>query len=76
MVDKEQITKIVTEKIAPRLRSHGGDVEVVSVEDDGTVKVKLMGACQGCPGAMMTLKMVVEQMLRQSGADIKEVVAI
>ncbi len=76
MVDKELITKIVTEKIAPRLRSHGGSVEVVSVEEDGTVNVKLMGACQSCPGATMTLKMVVEQMLRQAGADIKEVVAV
>jgi Fe-S cluster biogenesis protein NfuA len=76
MVDKEQITQLVAEKVAPRLRAHGGDIQVVAVEDDGTVKVELKGACQGCPGAMMTLKMVVEQMLRQAGADIKEVVSV
>jgi Fe-S cluster biogenesis protein NfuA len=76
MADKAEIEKIITEKIAPRLKAHGGGVELVSVEEDGTVKVKLTGACHGCPGAMMTLRMVVEQMLRQSGADLKEVVAV
>lgn len=63
------------EKIRPFLQRDGGDVEFVSFED-GAVKVKLQGACSGCPGAQMTLKMVIEKMLKEEFPDVKEVVGV
>ncbi|MFH1382871.1 MAG: NifU family protein [Chloroflexota bacterium] len=63
------------EKIRPALAQDGGDVELVSV-DDGTVKVKLTGACGGCPMATMTLKMGIERILKTEIPEVKEVVAV
>ena len=51
--------------VRPALQGHGGDVELVSVEEDKTVKVRLQGACQGCPGAAMTMKMGIERILKE-----------
>ena len=66
----------VIESIRPMLQNDGGDIELVGVDADKTVKVRLQGACRGCPGARMTLKMGVERVLRQKISDIKEVVAV
>lgn len=66
----------VIESIRPMLQNDGGDIELVGVDADKTVKVRLQGACRGCPGARMTLKMGVERVLRQKLSDIKEVVAV
>lgn len=71
----EAKVKEVLEGIRPRLQADGGDIEFVAL-DEGTVKVRLKGACNGCPGAMMTLKMGVERILKESIPDIKEVVAV
>jgi Fe-S cluster biogenesis protein NfuA len=68
--------KDVIETIRPRLQADGGDIELVSVEEDMTVKVRLQGACRGCPGARMTLKMGVERVLKDQVPEVKEVVAI
>ena len=65
----------VLNKLRPSLMAHGGDVELVEV-DDGTVKVKLTGACGGCAMAMITLKMGIERTLKQEIPEVKEVVAI
>jgi len=64
----------VLDKIRPRLQADGGDVELVEVSD-GVVKVKLTGACGGCPMSTMTLKMGIERILKQEIPEIKEVVA-
>jgi len=61
-------------KIRPLLMRDGGDVELIEV-NDGTVKVKLTGACAGCPMSTMTLKMGIEKILKQEVPEIKEVVA-
>jgi Fe-S cluster biogenesis protein NfuA len=66
----------VIESIRPMLQNDGGDIELVGVDADKTVRVRLQGACKGCPGARMTLKMGVERVLRQKVSDIKEVVAV
>ncbi len=70
---KERIEKVL-DKIRPSLIRDGGNVELVDV-NDGTVKVKLTGACGGCPMATMTLKMGIERTLKEEIPEIKEVVA-
>jgi len=62
-------------KIRPALIADGGNVELVGV-DKGVVKVKLTGACGGCPMSQMTLKMGIERILKKEVPEIKEVVAI
>ncbi|MBA7579539.1 Fe/S biogenesis protein NfuA [subsurface metagenome] len=62
-------------KIRPSLNNHGGDVELVEV-NDGVVKVKLTGACGGCPMSTLTLKMGIEKILKQEIPEVKEVVAV
>ena len=65
----------VLDKIRPSLISDGGNVELVEV-NDGTVKLKLVGACAGCPMSTMTLKMGIERVLKQEIPEVKEVVAV
>lgn len=62
------------QKIRPHLQGDGGDVEFVS-EKDGVVRVKLTGACGGCPMATMTLKNVVEKMIKSDVPEVKSVEA-
>jgi len=62
--------------IRPRLQADGGDVELVDVDSEGIVSVRLAGACRGCPGATMTLKMGIERILRQQVPEIKSVEAV
>lgn len=72
----EQKVKDLIETVRPMLQGHGGDIEFVGVEEDNTVKVRLQGACSGCPGARMTLKQGVEQMMREKLPELKEIVAV
>jgi Fe-S cluster biogenesis protein NfuA len=69
---RENVEKVIDE-IRPMLQADGGDIELVDVSDDGIVKVRLRGACSGCPGAAMTLKMGVERMLKQKVPQVKAV---
>ena len=62
-------------EVQPYLQSHGGDVELVDIVD-GVVKVRLRGACSGCPGAAMTLKMGVEQVLKEKVPEVVRVEAV
>ncbi|HQK99212.1 MAG TPA: NifU family protein [Smithellaceae bacterium] len=72
---KEDVQKAI-EKVRPGLQADGGDVELVEVTDDGIVKVKLTGACHGCPMAQMTLKMGIEKIIKQQVPSVKEVVSV
>jgi Fe-S cluster biogenesis protein NfuA len=63
------------DKIRPVLERDGGNVELIEV-NDGTVKVKLVGACAGCPMSTMTLKNGIERILKQEIPEVKEVVAV
>jgi len=65
----------VLDQIKPALQADGGDVELVDVTD-GLVKLKLTGACSGCPMSAMTLKMGIKRALKQQIPEIKEVVAV
>ena len=71
----EKVEELI-QAIRPNLQAHGGDIEFISVEDDNTVKVRLQGACSGCPGARMTLKNGVERLLQEHLPQVKEVVAV
>ena len=65
----------ILDKIRPGLVADGGNVELVNV-NDGTVELRLVGACAGCPMATMTLKMGIERILKQEIPEVKEVVAV
>jgi Fe-S cluster biogenesis protein NfuA len=67
--------KEVLDKVRPALQRDGGDVEFIGV-NDGTVKVKLTGACAGCPMSTLTLKNGIERILKQEVPEVKEVVAV
>jgi len=73
-VTKENV-EVVLNKIRPSLQADGGDVELVDVAD-GTVKVRLTGACGGCPMSTLTLKMGIERILKKELPEVKEVVAV
>ena len=62
-------------KIRPALQADGGDVELVDV-NDGIIKLKLKGACAGCPMATMTLKHGIERILKEQIPELKEVLAV
>lgn len=71
---REKVEKALN-KVRPALQADGGDVELVDVED-GVVKVKLTGACGGCPMSQMTLKMGIERQLKKEIPEVKEVVTV
>jgi len=71
---KEKVEKSL-DKVRPALMADGGNVELIDVED-GVVKVKLTGACSGCPMSQMTLKLGIERHLKKEIPEIKEVVAV
>lgn len=64
------------ETIRPYLVADGGDVILVDITDDLVVKVKLTGACDGCPFSLMTLKAGIEQAVRKKLPEIKELIAV
>lgn len=63
-------------KIRPMLQADGGDVELVDVTQDGFVKVRLRGACMGCPMSEMTLKAGIEKQLMTDVPEVKKVIAV
>ncbi|MCG6879750.1 MAG: NifU family protein [Deltaproteobacteria bacterium] len=61
------------QKVRPSLQADGGDVQLVDVDANGLVKVKLTGACGGCPMSQMTLKMGIEKVLKQNVPEVTSV---
>lgn len=72
---KERVKKTL-ERIRPYLQSDGGDIDLVDVTEDLTVKVRLTGACHGCPFSMQTLKAGVEQAIMKEVPEIKKVISV
>ncbi len=72
---KDKVEAAIAE-IRPLLQRDGGDIELVEVQDDGIVKVRLQGACRGCPHAQMTIKSGVEARLKEQIPEVKEVQAV
>jgi len=75
-VEMKEKVEAALAQVRPMLQRDGGDVELVEVTDEGTVKVRLQGACQGCPMAQMTLQMGIERVLKEMVPDIKSVEAV
>ena len=73
--DFETKLKAVLEKVRPFLQQDGGDIELVAIEDKNAL-VRLQGACHGCPSAVYTLKLGVEQAIRREIPDFGEVIQV
>lgn len=73
---REEIEKVLDEEVRPLLSMHGGDVELVEVTPEGTVKVRLTGGCAGCPGAQMTLVSIIESSIKSKVPRVKKVEAV
>jgi len=71
----EERVKEVLDKVRPALQADGGDVELISVDDDNVVTVRLTGACAGCPMSQMTLKGGIERILKQEIPEVASVEA-
>jgi Fe-S cluster biogenesis protein NfuA len=72
---KEKVEQALN-KVRPALQADGGDVELVDVGSDGVVKVRLKGACGGCPMSQLTLKMGIERILKKEVPEVTSVEAI
>ena len=72
---KEKVAELLETAIRPALQTDGGDVELISVED-GVVKVRLQGACHGCPRAQITLKHGIERRLKEEIPEITSVESV
>jgi Fe-S cluster biogenesis protein NfuA len=72
---KEKVEQALN-KVRPALQADGGDVELVDVAEDGVVKVRLKGACGGCPMSQLTLKMGIERILKKEVPEVKSVEAV
>jgi len=71
----QEAVQAVIDKIRPTLQADGGDVELVSV-DNGVVKVRLQGACKGCPMSQMTLKNGIEKFVKKEVPEVDRVEAV
>ncbi len=71
----KQVAAII-KQLRPAVQGDGGDIELLDVDDRGVVSVRLHGACIGCPSAAMTLKMGVEQTLKDRLPQISEVICV
>jgi Fe-S cluster biogenesis protein NfuA len=72
---KEKVEQALA-KVRPALQADGGDVELVDVSAEGVVKVRLRGACGGCPMSQLTLKMGIERILKKEVPEVKSVEAV
>lgn len=65
MEDVEREVELVLEEIRPYIRSHGGEVNLIEVTAEGVARLQLLGACDGCPMATMTLSYGIERLLQE-----------
>jgi Fe-S cluster biogenesis protein NfuA len=69
---EEKIQKVLEERIRPALREHGGDIQILSMED-GVLRFRLLGQCSGCPSASVTAAELVGKEIREAIPEIREV---
>lgn len=78
-INKKEIAEkvlVALEQLKPFLHADGGDMELVEIQDDGTVVVRLLGACSDCSMSMMTLKAGLEEQVKKAAPEVKSVIAI
>jgi len=71
----DKVNQVIMEEVRPKLQYHFGDIQLLKV-DNGTVEVKLLGACSNCPSAKLTLVELVESTLKEHFPEIKNVISI
>ena len=76
MTDLRDKVEPVIDNIRPMLQEDGGDIELIDVKDDGTVKVRLVGACAGCAMSQYTLKFSVERLLKHEIPEVTNVESV
>ena len=74
-IDKAKVQEVLN-MLRPYLQADGGDVELVDITPDGVVQLRLQGACGTCPSSTYTLKMGIEEQLKQYVPGVKEVVSV
>jgi Fe-S cluster biogenesis protein NfuA len=72
---KEKVEAVLNQ-IRPALQADGGDCQLVEVTDEGVVRLRLTGACAGCPMSQMTLKMGIEQQLKEQIPEVQYVESV
>lgn len=73
---RESVSKVLNDEVRPKLQADGGDVELVEVTEEGEVRVRLTGACSGCPFSAMTLAFGVERTLKEKVPGVVKVVPV
>jgi Fe-S cluster biogenesis protein NfuA len=71
-----RIERVLDERVRPDLRTDGGDIVLVGIDEDNIVQVRLTGACQGCASAIVTLSMRVESTLKAAVPEIRFIEAV
>lgn len=72
---RERVEKVIN-LIRPAIQSDGGDVELIDLTPDGTVRIRLHGACVGCPSSQITLKVGIERNLKTHVPEVRKVEAV
>ncbi|MBI4721626.1 MAG: NifU family protein [Candidatus Stahlbacteria bacterium] len=72
---QDKVEQVLNEEVRPALALHGGNVELIEISADNVVKVKLTGACAGCPMAQMTILTIVERAIKARIPEVKQVIA-
>ena len=72
----EELIKKSIEEIKPFLQRDGGDISFVELTPENIVRVRLQGACHGCPGATLTLQSIVDRIIRESVPEVKGIEAV
>jgi Fe-S cluster biogenesis protein NfuA/nitrite reductase/ring-hydroxylating ferredoxin subunit len=73
-VDLETRVRGALEKTRPYLKSHGGNVELVGIDESGAVRLRMQGSCHGCPSSAVTLKLAIEQAIYEAAPDVSAIV--
>ena len=73
---EQKVRDVIDSVIRPALQGHRGDVELVEIDDNKNVSLRLQGACQGCPGAVMTMRAGIERILKEKVPEVNEVIAV
>lgn len=68
----ERVEAVLEARVRPQLRAHGGDVEVLSLAD-GVLRLRLLGACAGCPAAELSTRDMIEETLREALPEVREI---